>query len=273
MNDKELQQAFLQFLAKKSGAKNQQELEKYVQSLGEDGLKQAYDEFTKVMQSQAQKAAHGAKLQYFRNLKHKCGENEELVFYKKGGSVECGCKGKVMEKGGEVKKASTGTAIDDFKKKKQQEKGTTYDPKTGKMRPATKEELEQRARNRKDATQGKGEGNYVQPNAQNSKKVVKKAGAGCIAEFKSQRRFAKGGKPKVSSEKYKSMDGDPSNNYIERKITFREPTMKNDTTYSRTIYSKYGDNRLFRTSSNSDTNKKQYKKDEESFKRAKAWSK
>jgi hypothetical protein len=49
MNDKELQQAFLQFLAKKSGAKNQQELEKYVQSLGEDGLKQAYDEFTKVM--------------------------------------------------------------------------------------------------------------------------------------------------------------------------------------------------------------------------------
>lgn len=192
MNDKELQQAFLQFLAKKSGAKNQQELEKYVQSLGEDGLKQAYDEFTKVMQSQAQKAAHGAKLQYFRNLKHKCGENEELVFYKKGGSVECGCKGKVMEKGGEVKKASTGTAIvDDFKKKKQQEKGVTYDSKTGKMRPATREELEQRARNRKDATQGKGEGNYVQPNAQNSKKVVKKAGAGCLAEFK--KRFAKGG--------------------------------------------------------------------------------
>lgn len=200
MNDKELQQAFLQFLAKKSGAKNQQELEKYVQSLGEDGLKQAYNEFTKVMQSQAQKAAHGAKLQYFRDLKHKCAEGEELVFYKKGGSVECGCKGKVMEKGGEVKKASTGTAIvDDFKKRKQQnnnkpqpqEKGVTYDSKTGKMRPATKEELEQRAKNRKDATQGKGEGNYVQPNAQNSKKVVKKAGAGCIAEFK--KRFAKGG--------------------------------------------------------------------------------
>ena len=201
MNDKELQQAFLQFLAKKSGAKNQQELEKYVQSLGEDGLKQAYNEFTKVMQSQAQKAAHGAKLQYFRDLKHKCAEGEELVFYKKGGSVECGCKGKVMEKGGEVKKASTGTDIvDDFKKRNQQnnnkpqpqEKGVTYDPKTGKMRPATKEELERRAKNRKDATQGKGEGNYVQPNAQNSKKVVKKAG-GCIAEFKSKRRFAKGG--------------------------------------------------------------------------------
>ena len=196
MNDKELQQAFLQFLAKKSGAKSQKELEKYVQSLGEDGLKQAYDEFTKVMQSQAQKAAHGAKLQYFRDLKHKCAEGEELVFYKKGGSVECGCVGKKMEKGGEVKKASTGTAVDDFKKKKQQsqqnQKGVTYDPKTGKMRPATKEELEQRAKNRKDATQGKGEGNYVQPNTQNSEKV-KKAGAGCIAEFKSKRRFAKGG--------------------------------------------------------------------------------
>ena len=116
MNDKELQQAFLQFLAKKSGAKNQQELEKYVQSLGEDGLKQAYNEFTKVMQSQAQKAAHGAKLQYFRNLKHKCGENEELVFYKKGGSVECGCKGKVMEKGGEAPKSRN--AIKEFKTRK-----------------------------------------------------------------------------------------------------------------------------------------------------------
>lgn len=118
MNDKELQQAFLQFLAKKSGAKNQQELEKYVQSLGEDGLKQAYDEFTKVMQSQAQKAAHGAKLQYFRNLKHKCGENEELVFYKKGGSVECGCVGKKMEKGGEAPKSRN--AVNEFKTKKMQ---------------------------------------------------------------------------------------------------------------------------------------------------------
>lgn len=236
MNDKELQQAFLQFLAKKSGAKNQQELEKYVQSLGEDGLKQAYDEFTKVM---TQKAAHGAKLQYFRNLKHKCGENEELVFYKKGGSVECGCKGKKMEKGGqtstnpvdkfkEIRKAQSGTknytkgqlageepvkivngvkyflngdgqVVKDPKgrnsakpgDKNWKTAGQTYDPKTGKMRPATKEELEQRAKNRKDATQGKGEGNYVQPNAQNSKKVVKKAGAGCIAEFK--KKFAKGG--------------------------------------------------------------------------------
>lgn len=210
MNDKELQQAFLQFLAKKSGAKNQQELEKYVQSLGEDGLKQAYNEFTKVMQSQAQKAAHGAKLQYFRDLKHKCAEGEELVFYKKGGSVECGCKGKVMEKGGEVKKASTGTAIvDDFKKKKQKQQTTTQQtnnkPKESNNKP--KERLnptstpklpggkyptywnaaEREAWERKYGSEANGT-----PERKKGGEL-KKAGAGCIAEFKSKRRFAKGG--------------------------------------------------------------------------------
>lgn len=115
MNDKELQQAFIQFLAQKSGAKNQQELEKYVQSLGEDGLKQAYEEFTQLMQSKAQKAAHGAKLQYFKKLKNQCADDEEVVYYKRGGSVDCGCKKK--EEGGEIKKANTGTFLEKIKNK------------------------------------------------------------------------------------------------------------------------------------------------------------
>lgn len=156
MNDKQIQEAFIQFLAQKSGAKTQQELEKYVQSLGEDGLKQAYQEFTQVMQKQAQKAAHGAKLQYLRNLKHQCAEDEELVYYKKGGSLDCGCV-KKKEDGGEVTKAQEGWKSK-FKNRQKEKVEQTYDEKTGKMRPATPKEIEQRKKNRQDAAKGKEEG-------------------------------------------------------------------------------------------------------------------
>lgn len=156
MNDKQIQEAFIQFLAQKSGAKTQQELEKYVQSLGEDGLKQAYQEFTQVMQKQAQKAAHGTKLQYLRNLKHQCAEDEELVYYKKGGSLDCGCV-KKKEDGGEVTKAEEGWKSK-FKNRQKEKVEQTYDEKTGKMRPATPKEIEQRKKNRQDAAKGKGEG-------------------------------------------------------------------------------------------------------------------
>jgi len=57
------------------------------------------------------------------------------------------------------------------------------------MRPATKEELEQRAKNRKDAMQGKGEGTPERKKGGE----LKKAGAGCVAEFKGRKRFARGG--------------------------------------------------------------------------------
>lgn len=63
----------------------------------------------KQQQAQAQKALHGAKLNYFKSLKHQCAEDEEVVYYKKGGSVTCGCKKK--EQGGEVKKDCGGSAI------------------------------------------------------------------------------------------------------------------------------------------------------------------
>lgn len=118
MNEKQLQEAFIQFLAQKSGAKNEQELQQYIQSLGEEGLKQAQTEFMQMIQSQSQKAAHGAKLQYFKKLKNICNEDEELVYFKRGGSVDCGCVKKKMEDGGKTptKKKS---AIDNFKNRKQ----------------------------------------------------------------------------------------------------------------------------------------------------------
>lgn len=114
MNDEQLQQAFIQFLAQKSGAKNEKELEAYVKQLGEDGLKQAYAEFTQVMQKQAQKAKQGAKLNYIKQLKHQCPEGYEPYYYKKGGIVNCGC-GKKMKKAEEGTKMS---AVERFKVRK-----------------------------------------------------------------------------------------------------------------------------------------------------------
>jgi hypothetical protein len=66
-------------------------------------MEKYYEEFSK---KKLEKAAHGSKLQYFKRLKHQCAEDEELVYFKKGGSVGCGCVKKKME-GGEVPKKPT----------------------------------------------------------------------------------------------------------------------------------------------------------------------
>lgn len=127
----------------------------YQQTKGD--MKKAAQAFTQVIQQKTQKAAHGAKLQYFKSLKHQCAEDEELYYYKKGGSLGCGCKKK--EDGGEVTKAEAGWKSK-FKNRQQQKKEVeqTYDEKTGKMRPATPAEIAQRRKNNQDAYKGKGEG-------------------------------------------------------------------------------------------------------------------
>lgn len=66
-----------------------------------------------LQQQQTQTMKHGAKLQYIKSLKHQCADDEELVYYKKGGSVDCGCQKK--EKGGEVVTAKSGSAVEKFK--------------------------------------------------------------------------------------------------------------------------------------------------------------
>ena len=66
------------------------------------------------------KALHGAKLQYVKNLKHICNEDEELVYFKKGGKVGCGC----------AKKADGGKAPSDSTKNQPSWKQKFYDSKT-----------------------------------------------------------------------------------------------------------------------------------------------
>ena len=77
-------------------------------------INQAAQTFQQALQQKAQTAKHGAKLQYIKSLKHQCADDEELYYYKKGGSVGCGCKKK--EDGGEVVKAEEGV-VAKFKKK------------------------------------------------------------------------------------------------------------------------------------------------------------
>ena len=112
-NDPEVKE-FQAYLVAEAKSQNKDPKE-YVKGLGEDGLKEAYKRFQAHKKKQTQKAAHGAKLNYFKSLKNQCAEDEEVVYYRKGGSVECGCKKK---EGGEVPTAKTGSAVDKFKAKK-----------------------------------------------------------------------------------------------------------------------------------------------------------
>lgn len=113
MNEQQLQQAFIQFLAQKTGAKTQQELEAAIQQLGEQGLQQAYQEFMQLLQQQqVQAAKFGAKLNYIKELRGQCPEGYEIQYYKSGGHLCKKCmKKQVMQEGGDVPQ----NPIDQFK--------------------------------------------------------------------------------------------------------------------------------------------------------------
>lgn len=190
---------------------NPQALETAVQTYQQtQDINQAAQAFTEALQQQVQAARHGAKLQYLKSLKHQCAEDEELYYYKKGGSLGCGCKKK---EGGEVTKAEDGAVMKfkkTIKKNNNSTKEQTYDEKTGKMRLATQAEIEQRKKNRKDASQGKGEGTPQRKNGGDLKKdcggsklkngakvcpkcgKVHSAGMGCaVVKFKAAKCGAK----------------------------------------------------------------------------------
>ena len=118
-NDKKKQELFVKYLKNKYGEKNL--TDEKIKELKDSGqLQKDYQDFEKAL---AKKAAHGTKLTYFRTLKNQCAEDEELYYYKKGGSVGCGCKKK--EDGGEVQteKDCGGGAVAKFKAMKMQKAG------------------------------------------------------------------------------------------------------------------------------------------------------
>ena len=109
-NNKEIQE-FQKYIVAEAQSQNK-DPETYIKELGEDGLKEAYKRFQTYKKKQTQKAAHGAKLQYFKSLKNQCADDEELVYYKNGGTVDCGCVKKAQQ--GE-KIAKPKNAVDAFK--------------------------------------------------------------------------------------------------------------------------------------------------------------
>ena len=89
--EQEERRAFLQYLAEKTGAQNQQELEKILQQLGKEGIQKAYAAFQQ--ERQARKAGFGAKLDYIRSLRGLCPRGMRAEYYKAGGKVCKKCVG------------------------------------------------------------------------------------------------------------------------------------------------------------------------------------
>lgn len=87
--DAEIQefQAYLEAEAKSQN----KDPKSYIENLGEDGLKKAYQRFQDWKQKKTKKAAHGLKLNYIRRLKNQCEDGEVLVYYKTGGPLGCKC--------------------------------------------------------------------------------------------------------------------------------------------------------------------------------------
>lgn len=115
---------------------------------GDQQAVQIYQLIQQVAQQMTQKAQKGAKLNYIKSLRNVCGENEELVYMKKGGKVCPVCQKKKVEKecgGGAVKlfKAKCGG------KSKLQvggqvppRKQPTIMGKDGKTRPLTEQQVD-----------------------------------------------------------------------------------------------------------------------------------
>lgn len=124
MNEQELQQAFIQWLAQKLGVQDESQLKQAVQEMGQEGLQQAYQQFIQEMQQQqAQKAKFGAKLNYIKGLNGQCPEGTEMQYFKEGGTICKKCVAKQKNGGKEqdsveqfkcgrkVKKAQNGVKV------------------------------------------------------------------------------------------------------------------------------------------------------------------
>lgn len=111
----------MQFLSEELGTNDPKKIQNYLKGLDESkqkALAQKYQQWKEAKKKkQATKAAHGAKLDYVKSLKHICPEGQELYYFKQGGNLKCGCKGQKMEEGAKVEEAKCG-AVAKFKKVK-----------------------------------------------------------------------------------------------------------------------------------------------------------
>lgn len=114
------QKAFVAYLIQISGAQTQQQLDEFINTLGEEGLKQQYQQFVQTMQNGTQSAKKGAKLNYIKSLRGVCPEGQELGYFKEGGQICAKCVEKREKMGGIPFKPIQGEkgtkVVQDFKK-------------------------------------------------------------------------------------------------------------------------------------------------------------
>ena len=143
----------MQFLSEELGTNDPKKIQNYLKGLDESkqkALAQKYQQWKEAKKKkQATKAAHGAKLDYVKSLKHICPEGEELVYFKKGGLMQCGCKGKKMEEGAKVEEAKCG-AVAKFKEMKKGNVVVNGSTKQPMLNAKSKEEAEIKARKERD---------------------------------------------------------------------------------------------------------------------------
>ncbi len=119
-NKEEMQKAFMAFLIEDASTQgitiqSEEDLVKYTEALGEEGIKAKYQEFVKKMQGGI-KAKYGAKLTQVRKLKGLCADDEELVYLKQGGRVCPVCQKKMKKNQNGDKLEKELSEIEKFKK-------------------------------------------------------------------------------------------------------------------------------------------------------------
>ena len=198
MDTKGLQEEFVNWCrSNKKQPKSKEETQQLFVTFMKEKHPEEYKAAMENQQKQAKKAAHGAKLNYFKSLKNQCAEDEEIVYYKKGGSVGCGCKKK--DNGGPITKDNPSWKTKFENRKKNYPDPTEggkkkYDPNTKKYVPVTEEDRKKWKKNLDDARKGKGEGTperkcggKVKKNEDGSK-INKNCGGSAIAKFKMHRQ-------------------------------------------------------------------------------------
>lgn len=104
MENNDIQKQLIQLVqAAMSGDKQATEQINQIMDAAKKGDKQAIQiaQFIQqIVQKLSKKAKLGAKLDYIKRLKKECPEGEELVYFKRGGTMDCGCqKVKSVKKG------------------------------------------------------------------------------------------------------------------------------------------------------------------------------
>ena len=196
MDTKGLQKEFLSWCkSKNKSPKTEDETKQlfvaFMKEKHPEEYKQAVQNQQKQQQAQAQKAAHGAKLNYFKSLKNQCAEDEEVVYYKKGGSVTCGCKKK--EDGGKVASAKTGTSIIDKFKNRVKDKFKEAENKLDQAKARANYKPDYSSKKVKASQDDYEKGKTNEASAVNGKKcggkVKKHQNGSVIAQFKADRKM------------------------------------------------------------------------------------